>query len=139
MNKKYLYIIIAFLALMILCLLTYKTSEKVVFNDRKDSFTHDFGSLHKNKTPLYEYTFKYINRKYDSLKVYGVKDGCDCTESIVKRGVYFKNDTISIKTKYDSRKYNDSGLVSKQIFLVTNKNISKFDSIFPLVLKGKVL
>jgi len=31
MNKKYLYIIIAFLALMILCLLTYKTSEKVVF------------------------------------------------------------------------------------------------------------
>ncbi|MFP3632471.1 DUF1573 domain-containing protein, partial [Burkholderia sp. SIMBA_045] len=84
----------------------------------------------------YEYTFKYINKRYDTLKVYGLRDGCDCTESNVKTGLYFKNDTISIKTKYDPNKYNDNGLIAKQIFLITNKNISKFDTILPLTLKG---
>lgn len=138
MNKKYLYIIIAFLALIILCLLTYKTSEKVVFNDKKDTLTHDFGSLDKNKTPLYEYTFKYINTKYDSLKVYGVREGCDCTESKVKTGTYFKNDTISIKVKYDPNKYKDNGITVKQFFLITNRSVSKFDTILPLTLRGMV-
>lgn len=85
MNKKYLYIIISLLAIVILCLLTYKTSEKVVFNGNKETMVHDFGILDKNKTPIYEYNFKYINTKYDSLKIYGVRDGCDCTESEVKR------------------------------------------------------
>lgn len=138
MNKKYLYIVIAFLALIILCLFTYKTSEKVVFTGNKETMIHDFGTLEKNKIPLFEYTFKYVNKKYDSLKIYGVRDGCDCTESNVKTGLYFKNDTISIKTKYDPHKYNDSGITVKQIFLITNRNVSKFDTIFPLVLKGNV-
>lgn len=138
MNKKYLYIIIALLALLILCLLTYKTSEKIVFNDTKSTLIHDFGTLDKNKVPLYEYTFKYVNKKYDSLKVYGVRDGCDCTESDVRAGNYFKNDTIFIKIKYDPNKYKDSGITVKQFFLITNKNVSKFDTIFPLSLKGIV-
>ncbi|WP_415327070.1 DUF1573 domain-containing protein [Chryseobacterium sp. MMS23-Vi53] len=138
MNKKYLYIIIAFLTLIILCLLTYKTSEKVVFNGSKETMIHDFGTLDKNKTPLYEYTFKYVNTRHDTLKVYGVRDGCDCTESKVKMGLYFKNDTIFIKTKYDPNKYNDNGAIAKQFFLITNKNVSKFDTIFPLSLNGIV-
>ncbi|WP_344831956.1 DUF1573 domain-containing protein [Chryseobacterium ginsenosidimutans] len=138
MNKKYLYIIISLLVIVILCLLTYKTSEKVVFNGNKETMVHDFGILDKNKTPIYEYTFKYINTKYDSLKIYGVRDGCDCTESGVKKGFYSKNDTIIIKTKYDPNKYKDSGIIIKQAFLITNKNVSKFDTIFPLTLKGNV-
>ncbi len=138
MNKKYPYIIIAFLVLIILCLLTYKTTEKVVFNGNKETIIHDFGILDKKKTIVYEYTFKYVNSKYDSLKVYGVKDGCDCTESEVRKGFYSKNEIITIKTKYDPNKYKDSGTITKQIFLITNKNISKFDTIFPLTLKGIV-
>lgn len=138
MNKKYSYIIIVFLVLIILCLLTYKTSEKVIFNGNKEIVIHDFGILDKKKTNVYEYTFKYVNLKYDSLKIYGVKDGCDCTESKVKKGFYSKNDIISIKTKYDPNKYKDFGMTAKQIFLITNKNISKFDTIFPITLKGIV-
>lgn len=137
MSKKYLYFVIAILLIAILCLFTYKTSEKVVFNN-KESLIHDFGILNKNKTPVYRYTFKYVNTKYDSLKIYGIKDGCDCTESEVKKGFYSKNDTIFIKVKYNPNKYNDSGIIEKQMFLITNKNISKFDTIFPLMLKGKV-
>lgn len=83
-------------------------------------------------------TLLNVNLKYDSLKIYGVKDGCDCTESKVKKGFYSKNDIISIKTKYDPNKYKDSGMTAKQIFLITNKNISKFDTIFPITLKGIV-
>lgn len=138
MNKKYLYIIIAVLAIIILCLLTYKTSEKVEFNGNKDTLIHDFGILDKSKKPFYEYTFKYVNSKYDTLKVYGVRDGCDCTESIVKKSFYLKNDTISVETKYNPNKYNDSGIIVKQVFLITNQNISKFDTIYPLILKGNV-
>lgn len=138
MNKKYPYIIISFLVLIILCLLTYKTTEKVVFNGNKETIIHDFGILDKKKTIVYEYTFKYVNSKYDSLKVYGVKDGCDCTESEVRKGFYSKNEIITIKTKYDPNKYKDSGTIAKQIFLITNKNISKFDKIFPLTLKAIV-
>ncbi|WP_415327053.1 DUF1573 domain-containing protein [Chryseobacterium sp. MMS23-Vi53] len=138
MNKKYLYIIIAFLVLIVICLLTYKTSEKIVFNGSKEMIIHDFGTLDKNKISVYEYTFKYINKRYDSLKVYGVRDGCDCTESKVKTGLYFRNDTISVKIKYDPTKYNDNGITVKQFFLITNKSVSKFDTIFPLALKGVV-
>ena len=82
MNKKELYGIIAFLFLVIVCLLTYKSSEKIVFSHQKESLVHDLGVLHKNA--VYSHTFQYINTSYDSLKVYGVKDGCDCTESKVK-------------------------------------------------------
>ena len=138
MNKKYLYIIISLLVIVILCLITYKTSEKVVFNNNKERLVHDFGVLSKNKNSIYKYTFKYVNTKYDSLKIYGVKDGCDCTQSEVKKGFYSRNDTISIDTKYDFNKYKDSGIIVKQIFLITNKNISKYDTIFPLILKGNV-
>lgn len=85
MNKNYLYIIIVFLLLAILCLLTYKTSEKVVFNMNKEAIIHDFGILDRKNIPVFEYTFKYVNSNYDSLKIYGVKDACDCTESEVKK------------------------------------------------------
>lgn len=138
MSKKYLYAIIFVLILVILCLFTYKTSEKIVFNGSKETIMHDFGMLDKNKTTIYTYTFKYINKKHDSLKVYGVRDGCDCTESKVKAGWYVKDDTISIETKYNPHQYNDSGVILKQIFLITNKKVSKFDSILPLALKGRV-
>lgn len=138
MNKKYLYIIIAILFIVILCLLTYKTSEEVNFNVDKSNLTHDFGILDKSKKSLYKYTFRYINAKYDTIKVYGVKDGCDCTESKVKTGLYFKNDTISVNIKYDPTKYNDKGATVKQFFLITNKSLSKFDTILPLTLKGNI-
>lgn len=138
MNKKYLYIIIAVLVIAILCLLTYKTSEKVNFKGDKDNPIHDFGILDKSKKSLYKYTFRYINAKYDTIKVYGVKDGCDCTESKVKTGLYFKNDTISVNIKYDLTKYNDKGATVKQFFLITNKSLSKFDTILPLTLKGNI-
>lgn len=136
MNKKYLYIIIFFLTIVILCLITYKTSEKVIFNNKKESLVHDFGVLNKNA--VYPYTFQYINTSYNSLKVYGVKDGCDCTESKVKRGVYLKNDTVLINTEYNSGRYNDHGLINKQIFLITNRKVSTFDTLLPLVLKGNI-
>ena len=123
MNKNYSYVIIVFLLLTILCLLTYKTSEKVVFNMNKEAIIHDFGILNKKNVSVFEYTFKYVNSKYDSLKIYGVKDACDCTESKVKKGFYLKNDIIYIKTKYNPNEYNDSGNVAKRIFLITNKNI----------------
>jgi len=119
-------------------LLTYKTSEKVVFKGDKESLIHDFGTFNKNKNVLYEYTFRYINYKYDTLKVYGVKEGCDCTQSNVKKGLYFKNDTVFIKIKYDPTRYNDSGATVKQFFLITDKSISNFDTILPLTLKGIV-
>ncbi|WP_394666563.1 DUF1573 domain-containing protein [uncultured Chryseobacterium sp.] len=138
MNKKYLYVIIALLAIIVLCLLTYKTSEKIVFNDEKQALIHDFGILERNKTPVYNYNFKYVNINHDSLKVYGVREGCDCTQSNVKKGLYFKNDTISIKIKYDPNKYKDHGVTVKQFFLITNKSISNFDTILPLTLKGIV-
>ncbi|KQT33862.1 hypothetical protein ASG22_17325 [Chryseobacterium sp. Leaf405] len=138
MSKKYLYIIIGILIVAVLCLLTYKTSEEIVFNDKKEMISQDFGIVDKTKTPLYNHTFKYFNSKYDSLEIYGVKDGCDCTESNVKTGVYRKNDTILVNTKYDPNKYNDNGIIVKQIFLISNKKISKFDSILPLILKGKI-
>jgi len=138
MNKKYLYIIIAILIIVILCLLSYKTSEEVNFNGDKSNLTHDFGILDKSKKSLYKYTFRYINAKYDTIKVYGVKDGCDCTESKVKTGLYFKNDTISVNIKYDPTKYNDKGATVKQFFLITNKSLSKFDTILPLTLKGNI-
>lgn len=137
MNKKYLYSIIAILLIIIVCLLTYKTSEALVFKgDKENTIVHSFGILNKNKTRLYEHTFKYVNKKYDTLKVYGVKDGCDCTESDVKVKLYLKNDTIAIKTIYNPKKYKDSGAIVKQIFLITNKVVSKYDTIYPLALKG---
>ncbi|MCU7618878.1 DUF1573 domain-containing protein [Chryseobacterium sp. PBS4-4] len=138
MNRKYLYLIIAVLVIVILCLLTYKTSEDVNFKEDKSNPTHDFGILDKSKKSLYKYTFKYVNAKYDTLKVYGMRDGCDCTESKVKTGLYFKNDTISINVKYDLKKYNDNGNIVKQFFLITNKSLSKFDTILPLTLKGTI-
>lgn len=85
MNKKYLYLIIAFLTLIILCLLTYTTSEKVVFNGDKESLVHDFGTFDRSKNVLYGYTFRYINSKYDSLKVYGVKEGVIVLKQCKKR------------------------------------------------------
>lgn len=136
MNKKELYGIIAFLFLVIVCLLTYKSSEKIVFSHQKESLVHDLGVLHKNA--VYSHTFQYINTSYDSLKVYGVKDGCDCTESKVKKGVYMKDDTVLINTEYHPGRYNDDGLINKQIFLITNKNISKFDTLLPLILKANI-
>jgi hypothetical protein len=137
MNKKYLYIIIGVLVIVILCLSTYKTSNEIAFNDKELIF-YDFGKIDKGKTQTYNCIFKYVNKKYDSLRVYGVKDGCDCTESKTKNGVYRRNDTVFVNTNYNPNKYKDLGNVTKEVFLITDKNISKFDTILPLILKANV-
>lgn len=138
MNKKYLYIMIAILAIVVVGLLTHETSTTLIMKKKSDGLTIDFGTLKKKNTSSKNYTFKYANDMHDTLKVYGVLDGCDCTTSMVKEGTYFRNDTISVETNYNPNKYNDKGLTVKQIFLVTNKTVSKFDTIYPLTLKGIV-
>jgi hypothetical protein len=80
----------------------------------------------------------YINKEYDSIEIYDVKDGCDCTNSRVKPGVYKKNSTINIKTIYYPGKYKDSGKITKQIFLLTNKKNLKNDSLIPINITGIV-
>lgn len=136
MSKDYLYIIIGILIVIVLSLLTHNTSERIIFNDSTEGLTHDFGVLSKNKYRKYECNFKYVNKAYDTLKVYGVKDACDCTESNVKSKLYFRNDTITVRTIYDPLKYKDSGFIAKKIFLITDSNISKYDTLYPLALKG---
>ena len=49
-----------------------------------------------------------------------------------------KDDTVLINTEYHPGRYNDDGLINKQIFLITNKNISKFDTLLPLILKANI-
>lgn len=137
MKKIYLYIIIGILIVIIISLLTYKRSTTYIFKE-KNSVVHDFGKLKKKDIKEYNYEFKYVNELYDTLKVYKVIDGCGCTFSQVKIGNYFKNDTIKIKTSYNPHKYNDSGIIKKKMFLVTNKPISTADTILPLTLKGYV-
>lgn len=138
MSKKYLYIIIGILLLVILGLATHETSTTLVMKKKEDGLTIDFGTLKKQGTSSKNYSFKYVNSMYDSLKVYGALDGCDCTTSTVKEGFYLKNDTIIVETHYNPHKYKDKGLTVKQIFLVTNKTVSKYDTIYPLTLKGIV-
>ncbi|MCX8525772.1 DUF1573 domain-containing protein [Chryseobacterium formosus] len=138
MSKKYLYIIIGILVLIIIGFATHETTTTLIIKDKEDGTTVDFGILKKKNTSTKNYTFKYVNKMHDSLKVYDVLDGCDCTISNVKKGFYLRNDTITVETNYNPNKYKDQGLTVKQIFLVTNKTISKFDTIYPLTLKGIV-
>ena len=138
MSKKFLYIIIGILILIILRLATHEKTTTLIMKEKENGTTVDFGTLKKKNTLSKNYSFKYINQMHDTLKVYGVLDGCDCTTSKVKEGFYSKNDTITVETNYNPNKYNDKGLIVKQIFLVTNKAISKYDTIYPLTLKGIV-
>ena len=137
MKKIYLYVIIGILILTIISLLTYERSNTYIFKE-KNSITHDFGRLNKKSIKEFEHEFKYVNTLYDTLKIYKVIDGCDCTSSIVKAGNYLKNDTINIKTIYNPHKYKDSGNIKKKIYLVTNKTMSTNDTILPLIIKGVV-
>lgn len=138
MSKKYLYIIIGILILIILGFATHETTTTLIMKKKENGTTVDFGTLKKKNTLSKNYSFKYVNNMHDTLKVYGVLDGCDCTTSKVREGLYSKNDTITVETNYNPNKYNDKGLIVKQIFLVTNKTISKYDTIYPLTLKGIV-
>lgn len=138
MSKKFLYIIIGILILIILGFATHETTTTLIMKEKENGTTVDFGTLKKKNTLSKNYSFKYVNNMHDTLKVYGVLDGCDCTTSKVKEGLYSKNDTITVETNYNPNKYKDKGLIVKQIFLVTNKTISKYDTIYPLTLKGIV-
>lgn len=140
MKKKYLYLIVIILVLIILCLLTYKSSTSIKQKKNDAGITYNLGKIKKikNSKNIHLYDFKYINRKFNDFVVYDVIDGCDCTKSYVKKGRYLKNDTIVVKTKYDPLKYNDSGYIIKYIFLVTNQHVSKYDTIYPFILKGKI-
>lgn len=80
MNKKSLYIIIITLLLVIVSLLTYERSETYIFKGENPVFTHNFGVIEKEKNFSTEIETKYINQEFESLKVYDVKDGCDCTK-----------------------------------------------------------
>lgn len=138
MKKKYLYIIIGVLVFVIACLLTYKTSSSIIFNKYEQGITHNFGTLNKNRKSVYNYDFKYVNTIYDTLKIYKVIDGCDCTSSSVKSGEYHKNDTITISTIYNALKYNDKWIIEKNIYVYTNKPLTSYDTILPLKLIGVV-
>lgn len=138
MNKKYLYLIIIVLLLIIVILLSYKRSDTYVFKSNKPIFTHNFGIIEKEKKFSAEIETQYINQEYESLKVYDVKDGCDCTTSKVKPGIYERNSRIDIKTIYYPTKYKDSGKVIKQIFLVTDQKNNKNDSLIPINITGIV-
>ncbi len=138
MRKIYLYIIIGVLVFIIICLLTYKTSTSITFKKNPNRITHNFGVLNTKKRSDYLYNFKYVNTIYDTLKIYKVIDGCDCTSSSVKSGEYLKNDTITILTKYNPLKYNDKGKIEKYIYLYTNKSLTTYDTILPLRLIGTV-
>jgi hypothetical protein len=138
MNKKYLYLIIIILSLVIISLLSYERSETYVFKSDNPIFTHNFGTIEKEKKFSAEIETKYINQEFESLKVYDVKDGCDCTKSRVKPGIYKRNSTINIKTIYYPTKYKDSGNIIKQLFLVTNKKNSKNDTLIPINITGVV-
>lgn len=138
MSKKYLYIIIGILILVIIGFATHEKTVTLIMKEKENGTTVDFGTLKKKNTLSKNYSFKYVNNMHDTLKVYGVLDGCDCTTSKVREGLYSKNDTITVETNYNPNKYNDKGLIVKQIFLVTNKAISKYDTIYPLTLKGIV-
>lgn len=135
MSKKYLYIIIGILILIIVGFATHETTTTLIMKKKENGTTVDFGILKKKNILSKNYSFKYINQMHDTLKVYGVLDGCDCTASKVKEGLYSKNDTIIVETNYNPNKYKDKGLIVKQIFLVTNKTISKYDTIYPFTLK----
>lgn len=138
MNKKYLYIIIIILSLAIISLLSYERSETYVFKSDNPIFTHNFDTIEKGKSFSSEIDVSYVNKEFDSIEVYDVKDGCDCTKSRVKPGFYKKNSTISIKTIYYPGKYKDSGKITKQIFLLTNKKNLKNDSLIPINITGIV-
>ena len=138
MKKTYLYIIIAILVFIILSLLTYEKNTEIVFKEDIKKLNLNFGTIDKKRSKSFNYRFKYTNKLYDSLKIYKVIDACDCTESSVKSGIYFKNDTIFINTIYNPHKYNDSGFLEKKIYLVTNKTLTEFDTILPLTLRGYV-
>lgn len=138
MNKKYLYIIIGILTLIIFGFDTHEKTTTLIMEKKQNETSIDFGTMDKKNITSKNYSFKYINDMHDTLKVYGVIDGCDCTNSKVKKGIYYKNDTIRVETNYNPNKYNDKGLTVKQVFLVTNKTISKYDTIYPLTLKGIV-
>ena len=133
LKDKILYIVLAILILIVVGLLTYETSDAVIFNN---NIVNDLGKIDKDQEIKTE--FKYVNTIYDEIRIYGVKDGCDCTESLTKVGTYYKGDTVKIFTKYFPQKYNDSGLVKKQIFLITNKNLSTADTLMPLILMAEV-
>ena len=138
MSKNYLYIIIGILILVIIGFATHEKTVTLIMKEKENGTTVDFGILKKKNTISKNYSFKYVNQMHDTLKVYGVLDGCDCTTSKVREGLYSKNDTITVETNYNPNKYKDKGLIVKQIFLVTNKTISKYDTIYPLTLKGIV-
>jgi len=136
MNKKHLYIIITILLLVIVSLLSYKRSETYIFKSDIPIFTNNFGQIEKKDS--IELETNYVNKEFKSIKIYDIKDGCDCTKSKVKSGFYKKNATINIKTVYYPNKYKDSGQVTKQIFLLTNKKNAKNDTLIPINLKGFV-
>lgn len=138
MKAKYLYIIITILVLIIVSLLSYEKSSELVYKENKTKSNLNFGILDRGDLRKHEYYFKYVNKLYDSLMVYSVIDGCDCTRSSVKRGQYLRYDTVKIKIMYDPKKYKDSGNVKKTIYLVTNKTLSEYDTILPLTLEGYV-
>lgn len=136
MDKKYLYTIIGILILIILSLLTYERSETYVLKKNNGTHIYNFGIVEKEKNVLIKMNIQYTNKEFDSLKLYGIKDGCDCTKSSVEPNWYKKNDIISINTNYNPNKYNDKGIIRKHIFLVTNKKENKMDSIIPIEITG---
>lgn len=136
-NKIFLYIIIGILILIILSLLTYKKTENIKFKEDEIGQIYDFGTINSEISKI-NHTFKIINRNYESIKIYGVRDACDCTKSTVMEGNYKRNDTISVNVSYDHKKYEDKGKITKEIFLLTNKKVSLMDTIYPLTLQGTI-
>lgn len=119
--------------------LTYERTNTIIFKGSDiNGIVHDFGNLTKNDSTILPFKLKYVNNLYPKIKVYGAKDACDCTESIVKEGVYLLGDTITLNVKYNPNKYNDLGLIEKKVFLITNETISTYDSLYPFTIRGNI-
>ena len=86
MKNKYLYLIIVLLILTVITLLSYERSDSIEFkNYEVKGSIFDFGNIIKNDSTIIIHRFNYINKLHPILKVYGVKDACDCTFSSVTK------------------------------------------------------
>ncbi len=129
----YTFLFVIFIAL-VYGLFTYQKTKVYYF---KDDFTFSFGPYDHTTTKILKLNYFLVNKYVASLKVMDIKDGCNCMNSRVKATEYKMGDTIFIETLYDHQKYNDTGEVNRNVFLITDQAMLHEDSILTLYLHLK--